>query len=107
MKIYFTLHQVPELASLSKEEICVASDRCVRPAWRGHLWVLWVLVITLGVVGDLAGSFIFRANWGSIIGCVLGSQFGFQIYMQVMFERARPGIRRYLEEHKYERQPDV
>ena len=107
MKIYFTLHQVPELASLSKEEIRVASDKCVRPAWRGHLWVLLLLVLLLGVVGYVAGSLKFKANWGAIIGGVLGSQVGFQIYMQVIFERSRPGIRRYLEELKYERQPDA
>jgi len=107
MKIYFTLHQVPELASLSKEEIRVVCAECVTPAWRRYYSFFWLLAIALGVVGCVAGNLIFREKWGTIFGCVLGSQVGFQIYMQVIFERSRPEIRRYLEELKYERQPDV
>jgi hypothetical protein len=107
MKIYFTTRQIPELASLSKEQVRVTYAECVKPAWRSHLSILWLLIMALGVVGGVVGSYTIGASWGAPVGAVLGSQIGLQIYTQIIFERTRPEIRRYLGEHKHEIQQDA
>lgn len=99
MKIYFTARQFPELASLPKSRFRTVYTATVTPVWRTHSTLLVLLTAIFAGIGALVGAYAHIGRWGIILGAILGSQLGIQFFIQFVYERARPDIRRYLEEH--------
>ena len=79
-------------------------EACVIPVWRRHIWLAILAVKPLATGGQVAGIFIAQHRWGfawgwtPILCGVLGASVGVQIFIQFIFERSRPHIRKYLDE---------
>lgn len=102
MKIYFTARQIPELASLPRSRFRSVYTATVTPIWRTHSTLLVLLTAIFAGFGAFVGSYVLIGPWGIILGGIPGSQLGIQIFIQFVYQRARPGIRRYLEEHGHD-----
>ena len=68
------------------------------------MWLAVAAVTPLALGGEVAGTLVSQNRWGFAWGWVpvlcgvLGALVGVQIFIQVVFERSRPRIKKYLEE---------
>ncbi|MCW5300527.1 hypothetical protein DXT88_20360 [Herbaspirillum lusitanum] len=86
MRIYWTLRQIPELASLSSTERS-ASWRRIYPKTFRH-WQTWAgLINCAGLSG--VGSYVGRSVGFSFIGTLVGGGIGGLVFSQTAFYVAR------------------
>lgn len=103
MKLYGRARDIPELSTLREPDLRVTFQACVIPVFRRHAWLALLAVTPLALGGQLAGTFVsqcrfgFAWGWTSVLCSLLGAQVGCQIFMQFVFERSRPRIKKYLE----------
>jgi hypothetical protein len=99
MKLYWRARDIPELSTLREPNLRVAFHACVIPVWRRHIWLATLLVPLFVMCGWAAGVLVSQHRWGwaSFAGAGLGGLAAAQVFIQVVFERSRPKIKRYLE----------
>jgi len=81
MRIYWTLRQIPELATLSRAERGLVWRRAYRKAF-GH-WQTWAGLAACGVLSGI-GGYVGGLFGHSYIGAVVGGGVGGFVFSQVL-----------------------
>jgi len=81
MRIYWTLRQIPELATLSRAERGLVWRRAYRKAFR-H-WQTWAGLAACGVLSGI-GGYVGGLFGHSYIGAVVGGGVGGFVFSQVL-----------------------
>ena len=109
MNIYWTLKDVPELASLPPKarrrvhELCLRQHfLCARPTRRSMLAyaVCMVCALIVGVLGgDLLGLMSGKESlWFSVAAMTIGMMLGWGLFSRIAIPSLRPFYRRFLGE---------
>ncbi len=103
MKIYWSLRQIPELSELSDKQIRIVYDACIADVLSLNRWFLYFVLPMVQVFSLWIGRCITNDSWvGPIIFSVFAEMVGLQIFFNRVYDRSRPKILRYLEEHRNE-----
>ncbi len=92
MQIYWTIEQIPELASLKPEQAKQAWQFCYKRYVFKH-WQVWASLSVLGILAAL-GSKSF-----GIIGAAIGGGIGGGIFGVVSMNVLRPHLQNYVSSH--------